>query len=1002
MYSSTLQEYIRQLGNYVQVSPDSIELLEKTLACFVATLGKAINADTEPQGDLFDTSVRLILLSDGLANLPSDEILEGAHYLVGLGFEQLVEPLVRLGVAEPDIPSYPMESDSWYGLSLALLHYLAGGYRVQALSVLRRLESISSELKDAGHEYAGQYQDSVMALGTLYSVKRSSSGFLTGINRWYDLFFNQVEPETWQETRFQKLAQLITQRRDIVLANLGENDEASWLSKRNINSAAADFWKSYLRSLDGRGITAFTKEQVGQGFDVWLRSGNDLLVVLPTGSGKTVIGELRSALALAQGQQVLWMLPTRALVRQVTRELRDALEQLRVTIEELPATEDFMPLFAGDFGQRRHIAVTTPEKLASLLRANPQGVQNVGLIVFDEAQILLKETRGTTAEFVLRKIRQQVPTCDIVLMSAFGDLQDSLKQFLTRLGRQPDLLLSDTRPTRRLYGVITNDFWRGKQVPVALLYPPGIQEEDSYTETPFKLTLSQVSLPKSISPTDMARRFVKETTKAGLRTALFVSSVVSTETQAIKMIGRQKPSIKLPERDVARLHVELGRESVVEETSTRGIACHHAGLTPLEQTIVEKWMREGTIKTIVATPTLAQGVNLPFDLSIVTYTHRRDGPVPPNEILNMIGRAGRAGHVSDGIGLISRKRYTNSGAIRVLDDARHVFFQLRGPSSEHLGLARLVTNALQANVSEQNWLVELDELGFYEAQTLVSFVLSITAEVDDAHLKLDSELRAFPSIQQLDDALIIQIVDSLEQLALNIRSELSDEDSVLLSVLRRTGMPIEILASFLSQIRSSEFQNMTGNDLMEWADLVVQTSLEACLHRGWYTKLLEDAYLQSTGLGRIFSVVSHWRLGSPLSQLETVWRLEGVSEKKNRINLGRFLNHNLSLFAQFWGALAVCYEEVFGIYEYGVSGTFMKNFPVFIRRGVLSLEQLEWLRAIGGLDRVLAHKLSETLPLSSNQIRNQVWNWRKGRQLIPRNIEEPYKMALSEALNLTH
>lgn len=137
MYSRTLQEYIQQIGDYVQVDPGSIALLEKTLACFVSALGRALGATTEPQGDLLDISVRLLLLSDALARLQPNETLDGAHYLIGLGFEQTGELITRLRMRETASLPAPLENDCWYGLLLAFLHYLAGGHRVQALSVLR-------------------------------------------------------------------------------------------------------------------------------------------------------------------------------------------------------------------------------------------------------------------------------------------------------------------------------------------------------------------------------------------------------------------------------------------------------------------------------------------------------------------------------------------------------------------------------------------------------------------------------------------------------------------------------------------------------------------------------------------------------------------------------------------------------------------------------------------------------------------------------------------------
>lgn len=1006
MYSPALHRYVQQLGNYAQVAPESIELLQKTLACFVAVLGKAINASTEPQGDFLDISVRLLLLSDGLANLPRDGVLDGAHYLVGLGLEQVVEPVARLGLRAIPRSAGPLENDLWYGLSLAFLHYLAGGYRVQALSVFRCLERMTVSLREG--EYGSQYQDALDSLRALYSFKKSSAKPLRGVNVWYDSFSGQSNPRTPQELRIQQLAHLIRQRRDAVLANLGEDNEAYWLSTRGLNSDdATDFWRNYLRGLDQRGITAFTKEQEGPepGF-VWLQPGNDLLVVLPTGSGKTIIGELRTALALAQGKQVVWTLPTRALVRQSTADLRKSFEQLGITVEELPTTEDFIPFFAEGFEQPRHIAVTTPEKLASLLRYDNTGgvVQNIGLVVFDEAHTLLSKTRGATAELVLQKIRHQVPSCDIVLMSAFADDKDALEQFLVKLGRDPGLLVSDARPTRRIYGVITNDDCSTKQHPAVLLYPPGIQVENATTSNPFRLILNE-RLPSKPSPTATAQQFVRATAKAGLRTVLFVNRPDSAETQALRIAGATPDSEELAQSDCARLRIELGRTSEIEKTGSKGVACHHAGLTPLEQTFVEKWMHSGAIKTVVATPTLAQGVNLPFDVSIVTYVTRRNDignePLSPSEILNMLGRAGRAGYVSDGLGLVSVKRSPGESAIRVLDRSRRFFFHPQEPSREPLGLSRLVTNAIKAKVSESDWVVELGDLDFWEVQSLVAFVHSVAIEADNVSESLVNQLESFPSIQQLNERKKGEVVAVLRELADNIQRNVSDGDPALTAVLRRTGMPVEILGYFLSQLRSIRLPESSLPEQMQWADPVVQTSLKNCSSRKWYARLMNDV---GTGvnLETIFSTISLWRSGAPIVEIEKKWQSDKIPEKQSRIKVGKFLNHRLSAFAQFWGALAVCYEELFGLYATDMLGLLLRRLPVFVREGVSSWEQLEWLHAIGDLDRVLAHQLSHVgLTGDQGSIRSQVRSWKRGNP-IPRELDEQCRLALGGALDLSH
>ena len=78
-----------------------------------------------------------------------------------------------------------------------------------------------------------------------------------------------------------------------------------------------------------------------------------------------------------------------------------------------------------------------------------------------------------------------------------------------------------------------------------------------------------------------------------------------------------------------------------------GVAFHHAGLTSKQRSIVEDAFKEGSLNCIVATPTLAQGVNLPAR-RVVIRDYRRwntaasaSMPLPIMEIRQMMGRAGR-------------------------------------------------------------------------------------------------------------------------------------------------------------------------------------------------------------------------------------------------------------------------------------------------------------------------------------------------------------------------
>ena len=84
-----------------------------------------------------------------------------------------------------------------------------------------------------------------------------------------------------------------------------------------------------------------------------------------------------------------------------------------------------------------------------------------------------------------------------------------------------------------------------------------------------------------------------------------------------------------------------------------GIASHHAGCLPGWKQLVERLFQNGCLDVVVATETLAAGINMPARTTVISSLSRRRGPrgVEPlthNELLQMAGRAGRRGFDAEG------------------------------------------------------------------------------------------------------------------------------------------------------------------------------------------------------------------------------------------------------------------------------------------------------------------------------------------------------------------
>jgi replicative superfamily II helicase len=93
------------------------------------------------------------------------------------------------------------------------------------------------------------------------------------------------------------------------------------------------------------------------------------------------------------------------------------------------------------------------------------------------------------------------------------------------------------------------------------------------------------------------------------------------------------------------------------------VGFHHADLTYPERSLVERAFRSGRVRALVATTTLAMGVNLPSDIVIVgdstRYVPGRGGwsvqNIPVSEYRNAAGRAGRLGQRTAGLAILVAK-----------------------------------------------------------------------------------------------------------------------------------------------------------------------------------------------------------------------------------------------------------------------------------------------------------------------------------------------------------
>jgi hypothetical protein len=187
-----------------------------------------------------------------------------------------------------------------------------------------------------------------------------------------------------------------------------------------------------------------------------------VVVDLPTSGGKTTLAQFRMLQALNQFDAdkgwVAYVAPTRALVAQLTRRLREDFSPLDILVEqltgaiEIDAFEEAM-LAAQSEVVPFHILVSTPEKLHLVIR-NKKVARPLALVVMDEAHSIEDEERGLRIELLLATIKRECDRANFLLLMPFVPNAGDLARWLgADAGKTISIGTSPWQPNERAVGL---------------------------------------------------------------------------------------------------------------------------------------------------------------------------------------------------------------------------------------------------------------------------------------------------------------------------------------------------------------------------------------------------------------------------------------------------------------------------------------------------------------------------------------------------------------------
>lgn len=469
-------------------------------------------------------------------------------------------------------------------------------------------------------------------------------------------------------------------------------DNSIWTVTRAVNTRVTEFVKNLVGR--GRGDHAI--------FDVLppqrrtlaekglLGSSRRAVVVsLPTSSGKTLIAEFRILQALNQFDHergwVAYLAPTRTLVNQIARQLRRDLEPLNIIVEQVsPALEvdniEAELLHQHNPGLEFRVLVTTPEKLDLMLRQGWE--EKIGrpltLVVVDEAHNIQNIHRGLKLELLLSTINNECQHAQFLLLTPFIDNAREVARWLGGQNSDDISMALDWQPNDRVIGIVQVE----KGEPINRRSNDYNLSLETVHTTRQTLAIDELlTLPKS---DDIASTFNKVSNKSTL--AAVTAQYLQGRGPVIVMHARPDwvwslaDHLKIEKNRIAPsanielvqqfLKMEFGDSFPLIELISYGIGVHHAGLSDDVRMLMEWLFESGELKFLVATTTIAQGVNFPVS-GVVMASHQyptSKSPfwtnMPPEDFWNIAGRAGRISQGRLGVIALVANDDTNAKDIR--------------------------------------------------------------------------------------------------------------------------------------------------------------------------------------------------------------------------------------------------------------------------------------------------------------------------------------------------
>ena len=439
----------------------------------------------------------------------------------------------------------------------------------------------------------------------------------------------------------------------------------------SLKHPAYDLSERLVQNLSSLGIRSIYPWQsrclLGRGL---MTGEKNLVYTAPTGGGKSLVADVLMLKRIIENKKAILVLPYVALVQEKLNWLRRAVEGVQKKTDppdqaDVQLSSKFRNIndhnsirVVGFFGGSKSratwadvdIAVCTIEKANALVNtAIKDGTVNeLGIVVMDELHMIDDDHRGYLMELMATKLLSMQQGVQIVGMSATLSNTEVLATWL------------DAKYYQSKYKPIPVEEYLVCDNNVHCLSAAndltGIHGQP--IGTPSKISTPAHRIIRPSEHIEMKRPITNavvalaiETVTSGYAALIFCGSRVACQITAALVAGAMPGAAELDDqildgrKDVmsSLRSLSVGLDEVLEQTIPKGVAFHHAGLTTEERDLIADAFDGGVLKVIVATCSLAAGINLPARRVILQGARMGRDFVGPAMLRQMRGRAGRKG-----------------------------------------------------------------------------------------------------------------------------------------------------------------------------------------------------------------------------------------------------------------------------------------------------------------------------------------------------------------------